>query len=83
MDCQDCLEQLYRYLDKELSAEEIATVQVHLDACGGCTDHFFFEARFIEKIQKACAEDRAPDTLRERIVLRLREGHVTRERDVE
>jgi mycothiol system anti-sigma-R factor len=82
MDCQDCLEQLYQYLDKELSEAEVKTIRVHLDDCGGCTDHFFFEARFIEKIQKACADDRAPDQLRERIVLRLREGYVTRERDL-
>lgn len=81
MDCQDCLERLYQYLDRELSEDEIAVVRRHLADCPGCTDHFFFEERLIRKIHDACAGDRAPAELRERIVLRLREGHVTRESD--
>ncbi len=82
MDCQDCLELLYEYLDKELSAEDLATVRRHLDDCRGCSGHFFFEEHLIRKIHDACADDRAPDQLRQRIVLRLREGHATTDRDV-
>lgn len=74
MDCIECLERLYPYLDKELSQEEIGIVQQHLDDCRGCAGHFVFEAQFIQKIRDACADDRAPEHLRERIVLRLREG---------
>ncbi len=81
MDCQDCLEMLYQYLDKELSEEEVATVRGHLDSCGDCTNHFFFEARFIQKVHDAFTDERAPAHVRERIVLRIREGYVTRERD--
>ncbi len=82
MDCQDCVERLYQYLDRELSHEEVATVKRHLDDCTGCTDHFFFEERLIQRIRDACSEDRAPDDLRERIVLRLRVESLTRDRDV-
>ncbi len=77
MDCQDCLERLYQYLDKELSVDDVAVVRRHLDDCSGCSDHFYFEARFIQKIRDACADERAPEHLRQRIVLRLREGHAT------
>ncbi len=82
MACHDCLEQLYQYLDKELSEEELATVRHHLEECHGCSDHFYFEARFMRKIHDAFAGERAPGDLRERIVLRLREGYATRERDL-
>lgn len=74
MDCGDCLERLYEYLDKELSERDVTVVKQHLDDCEGCNDHFVFEARFIKKVHDACAGDRAPSELRERIVLRLREG---------
>ena len=82
MDCRDCLERLYEYLDKELSPDDVATVRRHIDDCRGCSDHFFFEASLIEKIHDACADDRAPAHLRERIILRLSEVRVTREREV-
>jgi len=72
MDCDDCLERLYPYLDKELSAEEIGVVRRHLDDCRDCGRHFVFEELFIQKIRDVCAGDRAPATLREQIVLRLR-----------
>ena len=74
MDCGDCLERLYQYLDRELSESELGVVKQHLDDCAGCTGHFVFEQRFIERVHDACAGDRAPIELRERIVLRLREG---------
>ena len=37
MDCGDCLERLYQYLDQELSEEDVATVRGHLADCQGCT----------------------------------------------
>ena len=74
MDCDDCLERLYQYLDKELSEGDVTVVKQHLEDCEGCSGHFVFEAHFIKKVRDACSGDRAPSTLRERIVLRLREG---------
>jgi mycothiol system anti-sigma-R factor len=72
MDCADCLERLYPYLDKELSAEEVVVVRRHLDDCHDCGRHFVFEERFIQRIRDICSGDRAPAHLREQIVLRLR-----------
>ena len=74
MDCQDCLERLYQYLDKELSQEDVVAVRGHLEECRGCTDHFYFEEKLIQKVHDACADERAPDRLREQVVLRLRGG---------
>ena len=72
MDCGDCLERLYAFLDHELSAEEVVEVKGHLGDCGHCADSFVFEERFLTRVRDCCTEDGAPAELRERIVLRLR-----------
>lgn len=72
MDCHDCEEQLYAYLDQELSEMDVRTVREHLTHCTGCTDHFYFEERLLRKVHDACAEERAPEHLRRAVVLRLR-----------
>jgi mycothiol system anti-sigma-R factor len=74
MNCEDCLDRLYEFLDRELSDKDVQVVQGHLDDCSGCADHFYFEERFLEKIRTSCQGERAPERLRESIILRLREG---------
>ncbi|HUQ17483.1 MAG TPA: mycothiol system anti-sigma-R factor [Candidatus Saccharimonadales bacterium] len=73
MDCTDCVEQLYAFLDRELGPAEIAAVNTHLDHCGHCKDDFVVEERFLKHVHDSCTEDRAPVELRERIVLKLRQ----------
>ena len=72
MDCADCLERLYSYLDRELAPAELTEVRVHLDDCGGCEDNFVLEERFLARVRDCCQEDVAPTDLRTRIVARLR-----------
>ena len=45
MDCADCLERLYTYLDRELAPAEVTQVRAHLDDCGGCEDSFVARLR--------------------------------------
>jgi mycothiol system anti-sigma-R factor len=72
MDCADCLERLYAYLDRELAPAEVTAVRAHLDDCGGCEDSFVLEQRFLARVRDCCQEDVAPTELRTRIVARLR-----------
>jgi mycothiol system anti-sigma-R factor len=72
MDCADCLERLYAYLDRELAPAEVTEVRAHLDDCGGCEDSFVLEQRFLASVRDCCQEDVAPTELRTRIVARLR-----------
>jgi mycothiol system anti-sigma-R factor len=75
MDCGECLERLYAYLDRELSPTEVTEVRSHLDDCGGCKDSFVIEQRFLEHVRDCCTGeqgDKAPTELRSRIVTRLR-----------
>ncbi len=72
MDCAECLERLYPYLDRELRPDEVTAVRAHLDECGGCEKNFVLEERFLARVRDCCAEDKAPSELRTRIVTRLR-----------
>ena len=72
MDCANCLERLYTYLDRELAPAELTEVRAHLDDCGGCEDNFVLEERFLARVRDCCQEDVAPTELRTRIVARLR-----------
>jgi mycothiol system anti-sigma-R factor len=72
MDCADCLERLYTYLDRELAPAEVTQVRAHLDDCGGCEESFVLEQRFLARVRDCCQEDVAPTELRTRIVARLR-----------
>ncbi len=74
MDCGDCLKKLYPYLDRELSEHEARVVKAHLDRCRGCADHFVFEEHFLAKVRDVGADERAPERLRQAIVLRLRQS---------
>ena len=72
MDCDDCLERLYTFLDTELSEADVKAVRAHLDGCGDCDDSFVLEARFLDHIRECCTSDVAPAELRQRVILKLK-----------
>ena len=72
MDCDDCVEKLFAFLDTELSPTEIQQVRSHLEGCDDCDDNFVFEARFLEQLRECCTSDVAPVELRQRVILKLR-----------
>jgi mycothiol system anti-sigma-R factor len=72
MDCDDCIERLFAFLDTELSPTELKQVRAHLEGCDDCDDEFVFEARFLEQLKECCTSDVAPAELRQRVILRIR-----------
>ncbi len=44
MNCKDCSEKLDRYVDRELNGTEVLELQLHLDGCPDCADHYEFQA---------------------------------------
>jgi mycothiol system anti-sigma-R factor len=72
MDCDDCLDRLYVFLDTELSEAEITAVRSHLDGCDDCDGTFVFEERFLEQLRECCTSDVAPAELRRRVIEKLR-----------
>jgi mycothiol system anti-sigma-R factor len=74
LDCDDCLERLHPYLDRELSDKELDEVRVHLDDCEGCESSFVLESVFLERLRGSATADICPEEVRKRLILRIREG---------
>lgn len=72
MDCDDCLEKLYAFLDQELGPAELQQVAKHLEGCADCGDNLAFEERFLKVIRDCGTADVAPAELRKRVADRLR-----------
>jgi mycothiol system anti-sigma-R factor len=73
MYCMSCIEvaaRLHLYLDRELTVEEVVTVQQHLSECPSCECRFHFNSGLKRLIHERCTIERAPAHLRE-AVLRL------------
>jgi mycothiol system anti-sigma-R factor len=73
MYCMSCIEvvaRLHLYLDRELTIEEVVTVQQHLSECPSCECRFHFNSGLKRLIHERCTIERAPVHLRE-AVLRL------------
>ena len=72
MDCDDCLEKLYAFLDQELGSRDREKVARHVEGCTDCGDNLAFEERFLQVIRDCGTSDVAPVDLRRRIAERLR-----------
>jgi mycothiol system anti-sigma-R factor len=73
MYCMSCIEvaaRLHLYIDRELTIEEVVTVQQHLSECPSCECRFHFNSGLKRLIHERCTIERAPAHLRE-AVLRL------------
>jgi mycothiol system anti-sigma-R factor len=65
--CQETMARLYFYLDRELSPEEQAEVQRHLDNCPPCRDRFTFEEDVLILVRRCCRDVSAPPELVARV----------------
>jgi anti-sigma factor (TIGR02949 family) len=67
LNCKDCVDRLGDFVDRELSAEEIAAVQQHLEECFGCSREFRFEGAVLDSIKATLRRVQAPASLLEKI----------------
>ena len=65
-DCNKTLQELYGYLDGDLTDDDRSNIQHHLDDCSPCLEAFDFEAELRQVIRNRCT-DQVPDALRSRI----------------
>lgn len=73
IDCQAAERRLHDYLDRELSENEVAEVQQHLERCENCRARFRFEAGLRRLVRQAVHDQPpAPPHLRNRIARLLR-----------
>ena len=75
-DCTDVLRAVYRFLDGELDDDGRQKIRTHLDECSPCLRQFGIEQEVKVLVARCCGSDRAPETLRLRIVSRIRQVQV-------
>ncbi len=73
--CADFLDRIVYLLDNELDTSEVVAVRLHLDECSPCLERYDVQRTIKLLVARSCAES-APDELRERIRVHLREVRV-------
>ncbi len=68
--CAQALQQMFEYLDGELTDDRRDKIKSHLDFCAPCLQGFDFEAELRTVIARNCQEQ-VPDSLRQRIQAQL------------
>ena len=64
MNCMETVARLHLYIDRELSAEEVAIVQQHLKDCPSCDCRFHFDMHLKRLMHEKCTIEKAPEHLR-------------------
>lgn len=77
VDCGAAMQQLWDYVDGELTPERMAAVRRHLTECGHCVPHAEFAERFLAALHDTRDVRCCPQELRARVVARLKEAGLT------
>ena len=67
MNCNEAVENLWQYLDRELDGDAVAEVERHLRECRECFSKAEFERRLRALLQRSCGCEHAPPALRDRL----------------
>lgn len=78
VDCAEILERVYLFLDREMGEEvsAYAAVEEHLDECTPCLRKYDLEREVKAMLARSCGCDHAPEELRQRVLMRIRELRV-------
>ena len=74
-ECADFLDRIVYLLDNELDEAECAVVRLHLDDCDPCLEKYDLQRTVKPIVARSCAE-KAPDELRERVKVQIREVQI-------
>jgi mycothiol system anti-sigma-R factor len=75
-DCREVIEKVYVYLDGEAQEPDRAKIRQHLEECGPCLRQYGLEAEVKTLVNRCCGGEPAPEGLRDRLIVRLREVRV-------
>ena len=77
VDCSEILDRVYLFLDHEMSDDvAYAAIEEHLDECTPCLRKYDLEREVKAMLARSCGCDHAPEELRRRVLLRIRELRV-------
>lgn len=65
-DCNETLQEIYQYLDGELTQHDRDHIAQHLHDCSPCLEAYDFEAELKAVVRNRCT-DQVPESLRTRI----------------
>ena len=71
IECEHVLERVYEFLDHEVDTATGDEIRQHLSDCEPCLDRFDVEQAVKALVHRSCGNDRAPSSLRLRIVQQL------------
>jgi mycothiol system anti-sigma-R factor len=74
-DCAEVLNQVYTYLDGELSASDLDRIREHLADCSPCLQQYDLDIALKALVRRSCRES-APADLRERILVKITEVRI-------
>ena len=72
MNCEEAVEKVWQFLDKELDEASFAEMQKHLEECRHCFSKVEFEERLRVMLRRSCCSEKAPAELRERLTRLMR-----------
>ena len=70
-DCEQALENLYLFIDREIDTASCAEIQTHIDECTTCLSEYDLERVVKSLVSRSCSET-APDPLREKVLMSIR-----------
>ena len=73
--CSEVLDRVYEFIDDELPTADCAKIKHHLEECGPCLREFGIEEEVKSVVKRSCS-DPAPESLRVKVLMRIREVQV-------
>ena len=75
-DCSEIIHQIFVFIDNELDQATCGEIEQHLEECRPCLERYDLERTVKALVARSCSEQ-APDELRQKVLMRIREVHVT------
>ncbi|GGF25445.1 mycothiol system anti-sigma-R factor [Williamsia phyllosphaerae] len=78
LDCSAVIADVWLLLDNECDPNVRERLQSHMNSCHSCLEHYGIEAQLKSLINRKCGGDQAPDGLRQRLTVEIRQtviGH--------
>ncbi len=73
LDCSGVIADVWLLLDNECDVATRERLKEHLEKCSPCLEHYGIEEQIKSLVHRKCGGDRAPDGLRERLSIRIRQ----------
>ncbi len=74
MNCDKVVNEVYTFLDGELTGVRRSMIEYHLRKCSPCTDSFHFEERLLLLVKRSCSDgEEVPAELFDRLQALIRQ----------